>query len=337
MVRLKMSGMLVTERRRGAAAALAVDPAVRSFLDALAARGGKPIYKLPYAEARKVLDDLQSAPVEKPPARIEDIVIPEGPAGEIPARIVRPMNVQGKLPAVMYFHGGGWILGNMNTHDRLIRELANEAQAAVIFVNYTPSPEAKFPVPLGQAYAATEYIAEHRDDYNLDPFRLAVAGDSVGGNMATLVALLAKRRGGPKIDFQLLFYPVTDARMNTASYRQFAKGPWLTKAAMEWFWDAYAPKDVDRSDPLLSPLRASAEDLRGLPPALVITDENDVLRDEGEAYARKLLDAGVPVTAVRVLATVHDFAMLNPLAGSFATRSAIAFASAHLRNALAGG
>jgi acetyl esterase len=320
--------------RPAAAAALVVDPVVKSFLDALAAKGAPPIYTLAYQDARKVLDGLQSEPVSKPKAGIEDITVATGTAGEVSLRIVRPENAQGKLPAVMYFHGGGWILGSQNTHDRLIRELANGAKAAVVFVNFTPSPEAKFPVPLEQAYAATKYIAEHADQYGFDKSHFAVAGDSVGGNMATLVCLLAKQRGGPRIDYQLLFYPVTDAGLNTPSYKQFADGPWLTKAAMEWFWNAYAPEGANRADPLMSPLMASAEELKGLPPALVITDENDVLRDEGEAYAKKLLEAGVTVTAVRFLATIHDFAMLNPLANSPATRSAIAFANAHLRYAL---
>jgi acetyl esterase len=328
------SGAAVAERPP-AATAVVVDTVVQSFLDALAKKGGKPIYTLPYRDARQVLIDTQSAPVETPAARIDDVSIP-GPTGEISLRIVRPENVRGKLRPAMYFHGGGWILGDKTTHDRLIREIANGANAAVVFVNFTPSPEAQFPVPVEQAYTATKYIAEHGDRFDLDTSRLAVAGDSVGGNMATVVAMLAKERGGPKIDFQLLIYPVTDAGMDTPSYRRFADGPWLTKPAMAWFWDAYAPAGTPRTDPHLSPLKASGDQLRGLPPALVITDENDVLRDEGEAYAKRLLQAGVPVTALRFLGTIHDFMMLNPLAGSPATRGAVSAANVHLKRALAG-
>ncbi len=234
----------------------------------------------------------------------------------------------------MYFHGGGWILGSKDTHDRLLRDLTNGAQAAFVFVNYTPSPEAQFPVPIEQDYAATKYIAEHGKEFGLDTSRLAVAGDSVGGNMVAVVTQLAKERKGPAIRYQVLLYPVTDAGMNTASYSEFANGPWLTKPAMEWFWDAYAPKKEDRKKTTASPLSATTEQLKGLPPALVIVDENDVLRDEGEAYARRLIEAGVDVTAVRMLATHHDFAMLNALAHTPACKAAIQLASEKLSAAL---
>ncbi len=304
------------------------------FIQTLVAAGGPPIHKMSIEDARKVLDSLQSQPIEKLPAHIEDRTIAADPTGEVSLRIVRPEKSSGMLPVIMYFHGGGWILGNANTHDRLVRELANGAKAAVVFVNYTPSPEAKYPTAIEQAYAATKYIAEHGGTLNLDPTRLAVAGDSVGGNMAAAVTLLAKDRGGPQINFQLLFYPVTDASLDTPSYRQFAKGPWLTKAAMKWFWDAYEPRVASRKKPTISPLRASVAQLKGLPSALVLTDENDVLRDEGEAYAQKLTVAGVHVTAVRYLATIHDFVMLNPLANTPAARSAIALAIASLQKAL---
>jgi Esterase/lipase len=308
----------------------------QAFVDAIAAKGGEPVYKLPIPEARKALVDLQSQAVEKPHAQIEDRVIPGGPVGEISIRIVRPENAQGKLPAVMYFHGGGWILGDKDTHDRLLREIANGAQAAVIFVNFTPSPEARYPVAIEQAYGATQYAAEHGDELDLDPSHLVVVGDSVGGNMATVVAMMAKERGGPKIDYQVLFYPVTDASMSTPSYKQFADGPWLAKAGMEWFWNAYEPESSRRKDPHISPLNASPEQLRGLPPALVITDENDVLRDEGEAYAYKLMNASVKVTAVRYLGAIHDFLMLNALAQAPFTRSAINLTNTTLRSVFSG-
>jgi acetyl esterase/lipase len=335
-----------------ALAAGALEQKTDQFIQGLAAKGGPPIYKLSPSDARKVLDSLQSGRTEKLPAQIEDRTIPakakgevslredstiaDASAGGISIRIIRPKDSTGKLPVVMYFHGGGWVLGNAGTHDRLVREIANGAKAAVVFVNYAPSPEAKYPTAIEQAYAATKYVAEQGDSLNLNPSRLAVAGDSVGGNMATVVTLLAKERGGPKIDAQVLFYPVTDlVNLDNASYRQFANGPWLTKPAMEWFINAYAPDVSARTKPTLSPLRASIEQLKGLPPALVITDENDVLRDEGEAYAQKLMQAGVNVTAVRYLGTIHDFVMLDPLSDTPAARSAIALANAHLQQALA--
>ena len=311
-----------------------LEPTTQKFIDALAAQGGKPIYQLSNAEARAVLEGLQSQPVDKLPAVEEDRTIPGGPSGQVSVRIIRPEKATGKLPVIMYFHGGGWILGSKNTHDRLVREIAQGANAAVVLVNYTPSPEAKYPVPIEEAYAATKYCAAHGGELNLDGGRLAVAGDSVGGNMAAAVTILAQQRGGPNLTYQVLFYPVTDANFATASYQQFASGPWLTKPAMEWFWDAYAPDPKTRKEITASPLRASVQDLAGLPPALVITDENDVLRDEGEAYAHKLMAAGVEVTAVRYLGTIHDFVMLNPLSGTPATRSAIRLASEKLKKAL---
>ncbi len=305
------------------------------FIQVLAAKGGPPIYTLSIAEARKVLDDAQSGPVKKLPAQIEDRTIPGGPTGEISIRIIRPKQGTGKLPVVMYFHGGGWILGNKNTHDRLVREIANGAKAAVVFVNYAPSPEAKYPTAIEQAYTATKYIAEHGKTLNLDSTRLAVAGDSVGGNMAAVVTLLAKERGGPKINHQVLFYPVTDANLDNPSYKEFANDPWLTKPAMEWFWSAYVPDVAERKKPTISPLQAPIDQLKGLPPALVITDENDVLRDEGEAYAHKLSQAGVSVTAMRYLGTIHDFVMLNTIMDTPAARSAIGLANANLQRAFA--
>jgi len=314
-----------------------LDPKIRKFIEALNAKGGEPIYKLSPTDARKVLESLQSQPVKKLDAKIEDLTIPGGPTKEISIRIVRPANYAGgALPVVMYFHGGGWILGSKNTHDRLIREIANGANVALVFVNYTPAPEAKYPVPIEQAYVATKYVAENGKKMNLDSSRLAVAGDSVGGNMATVVALLAKQRGGPRITYQVLFYPVTDANFETTSYREFADGPWLTKAAMKWFWDAYAPDVAARKKPTASPLQASLDELSGLPPALIITDENDVLRDEGEDYADKMMQAGVSVTAVRYLGAIHDFVMLNPISDTTEARSAIRLANTTLRNAFAG-
>jgi acetyl esterase len=314
------------------AAAANLDPTVAAFVKGLEASGGPPLYTLSPTEARAVLTGIQSSvKVAKQPADIEDCAISGGPTGKVDLRIVRPRGVAGPLPIVMYTHGGGWILGDKETHDRLVREIATGAQAAVVFVDYTRSPEAHYPVAIEQAYAATSWAAQHGADAGLDASRLVVAGDSVGGNMATAVALLAKQRGGPKIGAQLLFYPVTDANFDTPSYQQFANGPWLTREGMKWFWDAYAPDIAARAEPTASPLRASLEQLAGLPPALIMTDENDVLRDEGEAYAHRLMQAGVPVMATRYLGTIHDFMMLNPIAESCPTRGAVAQAVETMR------
>ena len=304
----------------------------QEFVDSLA--GAPPIYTLSLVDARSVLAQAQSIPVGKPSVQTEDIALPVGPTGSVPIRVIRPIGATEVLPVVMYFHGGGWVLGDRDTHDRLVREIAVGAQAAVVFVDYARAPEARYPVAIEQAYAATRYVADNAAELGIDPLRLAVAGDSVGGNMAAAVTLIAKQRRGPNIAFQLLFYPVTDSGFDTPSYNQFADGPWLTKRAMEWFWDAYLPDPAVRKQPTATPLNASLDQLASLPEALVIVDENDVLRDEGEAYARKLSDAGVRVISVRYNGTIHDFVMLNALADTPATRGAIAQAVGALRRAL---
>lgn len=309
-----------------------LEPATRAFVENVNKQGGTPIYELSPKDARKVLSDLQAAEVAKLPADIEDLNLPAGPGGHVSIRIIRPKGSKENLPAVMYFHGGGWVLGGKDTHDRLVREIASGANAAVVFVNFTPSPEAKYPTPIEEAYAATKYIAENGKDLNLDTSKLVLAGDSVGGNMVASVLLLAKERGGPKIAYQVLFYPVTDANFDTPSYQQFATGIWLTREAMKWFWNNYLPDEEVRKQPTASPLQASIDQLRGQPPALIITDENDVLRDEGEAYAHKLIQAGVNVTAVRYLGTIHDFAMLNALAGTPAACSAVGLVNETLKS-----
>lgn len=308
-----------------------LEPQARAFLDGLAAAGGPPIYTLSPAEARAVLRRLQEIDVPKPTVAIEDRVIPTAISGDVSVRIFRPAGAAGVLPAVVYAHGGGWVLGDRDTHDRLARDLAAGAGCALVFVNYTPSPEARFPEALDQIYGVAGWVAEHGADAELDATHLVVGGDSAGGNLAAAVTLAAKQRGGPRIAFQVLFYPVTDANFDTASYRQYADGPWLTRAAMQWFWDQYLPDIGARAEPLASPLRADVELLAGVPPALVITEEYDVLRDEGEAYARKLLQAGVPVMLGRYVGTFHDFVMLNALAGTRATRSALNQAIGTLR------
>ncbi|MFZ0442878.1 MAG: alpha/beta hydrolase [Methanobacterium sp.] len=309
-----------------------IEPSIKSFLEDSNSQSGPQIFDLSVKEAREVLLSVQDIDVNKLPADIEDRDIPGGPSGNVSIRIVRPKGVDELLPVIMYFHGGGWVLGDKNTHDRLIREIAKGSNAAVVFVNYTPSPEAKYPVPLEEAYAATKYIAENGNKFNLDSSKIVVAGDSVGGNMATVVSMMAKERGGPDILFQLLFYPVTDANFDTGSYKKFANDHWLSLDAMKWYWDNYLPDKEKRKEPTASPLQASVDRLKDLPPAMVINGEFDVLRDEGEAYAHKLNEAGVKVTAVRYLGTIHDFVMLNPITETPATRAAIKQASEMLRD-----
>ena len=314
------------------AAQPALEPHTQQFVDSLA--GAPPIHTLSPADARSVLERAQSAPVGKPSAQIEDITFPVGPTGSVPVRIVRPTGTAQVLPVVLYFHGGGWILGDRDTHDRLVREIAVGVAAAVVFVDYARAPEARYPVAIEQAYAATRYVVDQSASLRIDPLRLAVAGDSVGGNMAAAVTLMARQRRGPKIAFQVLFYPVTDAGFDTSSYTRFADGPWLTKRAMQWFWDAYLPDPVARKQPTATPLNASLDQLAGLPEALVVVAENDVLRDEGEAYARMLSNAGVRVTSIRYNGTIHDFVMLNALADTPAARGAITQAVCALKTTL---
>jgi acetyl esterase/lipase len=315
----------------GALAAPVLDFTTQQFINGLV--GAKPIYTLSPQAAREVLDSIQSGPVELKDASIEDRLLPVGPTGQTRIRVIRPEHADRTLPVIIYFHGGGWILCDTKTHDRLVREIATGAKAVVVFVDYERSPEYQYPVAIEQDYAVTDYVATHPEEFDVDPSRLAIAGDSVGGNMVAVVSLLAKERKGPAIKAQLLFYPVTDAAMTDGSYQTFANGPWLTKPAMAWFWSAYLPDVAARKDPHVSPLNATLDQLKDLPPALVITDENDVLRDEGEAYARKLTVAGVTVTSTRYNGTIHDFVMLNPLADSPAARAAIAQANAFLRSA----
>ncbi|WP_424358115.1 alpha/beta hydrolase [Methanocella sp. MCL-LM] len=313
-----MSGETVISPVKG------IEPEAKAFLDKINSARGPPIYKMTPADARAALTKVQHASkVSLPPADIEDLSILGGPRGRVSLRIVRPEGSTETLPAIMYFHGGGWVLGDKSTHDRLVREIADMTNSAVVFVDYSRSPEARYPVAIEECYRATEYIAESGEHHRIDGSSLVVAGDSVGGNMAAVVLMMAKQRKGPEIRLHVMFYPVTDAGMDTSSYRQYAEGYWLSREAMKWFWDQYLPDKAERKQPLASPLQASVDQLAGLPPAVIVTGEFDVLRDEGEAYAHKLIEAGVSVTAVRCIGTIHDFVMLNALAQSQATRCAI--------------
>jgi acetyl esterase len=309
-----------------------LEPAAQEFADASA--NPPYLFDLGPEKGREAVDQTQSGEIQKPEVEIEDTTIPGGPSGEVSVRIMRPPGASGPLPAIVYIHGAGWVFGNAHTHDRLIRELTVGTGAAVVFPNYSLSPEAHYPVAIDECYAVLQWVAEHGAEKGLDPSRIAVAGDSVGGNMAAALTLMAKERSGPQISTQVLFYPVTDASFDTESYHQFAEGYWLRRDAMQWFWDQYTTDEAERNEITASPLRASLEQLAGLPKALVITDEADVLRDEGEAYARKLREAGVDVTATRYEGVIHGFVMVNALRSTNAAQDAITEAINHLTDAL---
>ncbi|MET9435724.1 alpha/beta hydrolase [Streptomyces sp. NPDC006551] len=311
-----------------------LEPAAQAFADATA----QPpfLYQIPVADGRKAVDDVQSGEGVTLPAVDEEwITVQGGPTGDVRARIVRPRGVTGPLPVILYLHGAGWVFGNAHTHDRLVRELAVGAGAAVVFPEYDLSPEARYPVAIEQNYSVAQWVAREGHHKDLDGTRIAVAGDSVGGNMTAALTLMAKQRGDVALVQQVLFYPVTDAAFDTDSYHQFATGYFLRREAMRWFWDQYTTDEAERAQITASPLRASLDALTGLPPALVVTAEADVLRDEGEAYAAKLRAAGVPVTALRVQGTIHDFVMLNALRETRAADLAIGLAVDTLREALA--
>lgn len=295
-------------------------------------------YQMTPDEARKVLEDVQASQPGDLPAITETWHEVPADVGDVRVRIVMPEGVEAgtALPVVVYMHGGGWVLGDAATHDRLVRDLAIGAEVAVAFVEYDRSPEARYPVALEQGYAAASWLTKNGPELGIDTTRMAVAGDSVGGNMAAALAILAKQRGDVTFCHQSLYYPVTDAARDTESYRLFADGPFLLEKSMEWFWDSYLPDHDQRSEITVSPLRASLDELRGLPEAFVVVDENDVLRDEGEAYARRLLEAGVRTTSVRYNGTIHDFMMLNPLRPSAASTAAVEQAIHVLHKALHG-
>ncbi|MEV6805683.1 alpha/beta hydrolase [Streptomyces sp. NPDC051132] len=311
-----------------------LEPAAAAFAEATA--NPPYLFDLSPAEGRKTVDEVQSGEIAKPAVDEEWVTVPGGPTGSVRARIVRPAGATGTLPVILYIHGAGWVFGNAHTHDRLVRELAVGAEAAVVFPEYDLSPEARYPVAIEQNYAVARWIVDEGAGKDLDGTRLAVAGDSVGGNMTAALTLMAKERGGLPLLQQVLFYPVTDANFDTPSYHQFATGYFLRRDGMQWFWDQYTTDEAERAQITASPLRASTEQLAGLPPALVITGEADVLRDEGEAYANKLRAAGVPVTAVRFQGIIHDFVMLTALRETHAAEAAITMAVRTLRTALHG-
>lgn len=271
------------------------------------------------------------------PVLIEDRIIPHlgKPGAEIFIRIIRPPPSEAAhmpiLPGLLYFHGGGWVLGDRNTHDRLIREIAVTSNVALVFIEYTRSPEVRFPYALEEGYAALQWVEQNAKPLNIDATKLAIAGDSAGANLATVICQLAKLRSGPKLNLQILLCPNTDGSFDTSSHREFEHGPFLTRADMQWFLEHYLGGVTNPLDPMVSPLRTPLDDLRGLPPALIITAEYDPLRDEGENYAKKLAQAGIPVTATRTPRTIHSFMYVNALSRTAATGSAIAEIAAALR------
>lgn len=292
-------------------------PDARQLLDRLAASGFRPVNETPLAEAREFRDRLALAGERPPVGRVEERTIP-GADGELPVRLYTPSG-EGPFPLLVYFHGGGWVVGSLETHDALCRVLAESGRCVVLSVAYRLAPECRFPGPLEDAYAAVCWAAELADG------PIAVGGDSAGGTLAAGAAMLARDRGGPQIGFQLLLYPVVDTPCDNASYREYERGPFLTRAGMDFYWQQYG---ADPSDPLAAPLRGP--DLSGLPPALVITAECDVLRDEGEAYAARLEEA----VCIRYLGMFHAF-MSYPQELA-AARHALEMAGASVRRALLG-
>lgn len=295
------------------------------------------IYEVPPEEGRKILADLQSDPsVPRPDVDEEWVEVDAGEWGTVRVRIIRPKGATGVLPVVFYIHGAGWVFGDEHTHDRLFRELAVGADAAGVFPVYDRAPEAQYPTQVEQNYAVGQWLLEHGAEHGLDASNVVVTGESVGGCMSAVFALMNKDRGGLDLKGQVLLYPVANADFDTPSYLQFAEGYYLTRDGMKWFWDAYTTDPAQRAEKYASPLQASLDDLKGLPTTLVITDEADVLRDEGEQYANKLREAGVDVTSVRVAGMVHDFLLLDSLRDTKAANVARDLAIDALRRALHG-
>lgn len=308
---------------------------VRGFLKVLNSGNGKPIEQLSPAEARKVLVDAQQS-VTVDYSGIEESEKTITQDGEkVNVHIVKPVGSKPGAPVFIYVHGGGWVLGDYPTHRRLVRDLVVSSGAVAVFPDYTPSPEARYPVAINQIYTATKWVSEHGGEIGVNGKNLAVAGNSVGGNMTAAVVQMAKAKGGPVIKLQVMLWPVTDANFQTGSYNELGEGRFLTKKMMIWFWDNYLPDEKKRREIYASPLQANLEQLKGLPPALIQTAENDVLRDEGEAYARKLDEAGVPVTLTRYGGLIHDYGLLNPIAGVPAVQTALFQAACVIKQALA--
>ncbi len=296
-----------------------LDITAQKFLENL--KINKPLYEMTPEEARNFLSVTQQKHHWEINGSVESLDIFDVESGNISVKLVRPENCENEiLPLIVYCHGGGWVLGNFDDYEITVKTIANCTKSVVAFVEYPHAPEFPYPHAINHIYKALVYLSENGDKYNINKELIAIAGDSAGANMATICAIKAKKENGPKLCFQVLLYPVTDSDMKTESYNEFKNGPWLSKKAMEWFWQAYAPEKETRK--MLSPLKYDIEKLKGLPRTLVITCENDVLRDEGEEYAQKLIAANVDTVCVRINNTFHDFMMLNALHDSMATKAA---------------
>ncbi len=297
-----------------------LDKVTAEFIEKISSMGGKPLYELTPAEARDFLTSVQKENYSELLAEFQDLKIPTEDAGDVNVRLVRPLGKYGKIPLIVYVHGGGWVMGDKDVYDMTIRHISIHSCSAVLFVEYSRSPEEKYPVAINQIYGVLKYFAENGDSYNVDGSRISLVGDSAGGNMAAAVSIRVQKEGRLNLLSQVLLYPVTDAGMKTPSYNEFENGPWLSKKAMNWFWDAYLNGNKLKDDTAVSLINAEVNDLKGLPQTLLITAENDVLRDEGEMFARKLIEAGVDVACVRINNTCHDFIMLNALRESLAVK-----------------
>ena len=311
-----------------------IDPHIRVFLNALNNSGGKAVEALSPTDARLVLVNAQQS-VKADYSGIEETektITQDGQS--IRLHIVKPIGAKSTVPVFMFFHGGGWVLGDYPTHRRLVRDLVVNSGVAAVFPDYTPSPEAQYPVAVNQGYAATKWVAENGKEIGVNGKKLAVVGNSVGGNMAAVVALMAKDRKGPEIKLQVLLWPVTDADFTRPSYQAYGEGRFLTTSLMKWMWDNYTTDLDKRKEKYATPIHATLDELRDLPPALVQTAENDILRDEGEAYARKMSEAGVAVTLTRYQGMIHDYGLLNPIADTPAVPVALQQAAVVIKNAL---
>ena len=315
-----------------------VDPrlsrGVKAFLKVLNSGGGPPLEELPPLDAREVLVNAQAS-VQVDLSGIEEserTITADGYT--IKLNLVRPEDAKGKLPVFMFIHGGGWVLGDYPTHKRMVRDLVVLTGFAGVFANYTRTPDARYPQAINEIYAATKWVAEHGDEIDVDGKNLAVVGNSVGGNMTAVTALKAKENGGPKIKLHIIMWPVTDANFERDSFKQFGEKRFLTTPLMKWMWDLYTTDPKQRKKIYASPLQATVDQLKGLPPALIQVAESDILRDEGEAYGRKLDEAGVTVTTVRYDGMIHDFGLLNGLAEEPAVRSLFEHAAAELKKYL---
>jgi acetyl esterase len=307
---------------------------VKAFLKVLNSGGGPPLETLPPLDAREVLVQAQaSAPVDLSGIEESDKTI-TADGYTIKLNVVRPEGVKGKLPAFIFIHGGGWVLGDYPTHKRMVRDLVVLTGFSGVFVNYTRTPDARYPRAINEIYAATKWVAAHGEEIDVDGKNLAVVGNSVGGNMTAATALKAKENGGPNIKLHIMMWPVTNSDFGTESFKQFGEKRFLTAPLMKWMWDLYTTDPEQRREAHASPLQATIEQLRGLPPALIQVAESDILRDEGEAYGRKLDQAGVKVTTVRYDGMIHDFGLLNGLAEEPAVRSLFDHAAAELKHYL---